>query len=74
MSLKLVSYKLNTNLGHGYASGISAREFSIGARRIVAVNFIGAVSTVVLVVALPRFKDTPTVGTSEFVATARVVS
>lgn len=52
---------------------VGAGELALNARRVVTVNLIRAIPTVVLMVTLPRAEDTAPVVAPEFVWTARVV-
>lgn len=56
-----------------YATVIGAGEFAGGAGRIDAALLVASVTTVVLVIALPRLEDAASVSASELVGTARVV-
>ncbi len=49
----------------GDATGVCAREFIIRAGRVRAVNFVGSVTAVVLVVALPVLEDAAAVAAPE---------
>ena len=54
------------------AALIGAGEFSFGARIVGAALFVRVVSAVVLVIALPRLEDAPTVAAPVLDRTARV--
>lgn len=56
------------------AAIVGAGEFARGAGWVNTSLFVATVATVVLVVALPRFEDAPTVVATELVRAARVIS
>lgn len=60
-------------LSHGNAPMVGAGELALNARRVVTVNLIGPVPTVVLMVTLPRAENTAPVVTPELIWTARVI-
>lgn len=60
------------HLRHRNAAVIEASEFSVGARRVVAVLFVRTVFAVVLVVALPRLENAAAVVATELVRRTRV--
>lgn len=57
-----------------YTAIISASEFAWRTRWVNASFFVTTVSTIILMIALPRFENTSAVVTAELVRTARMIS
>lgn len=63
-----------TDLGLRYTAMIFAGKLTVGTRWITTVLLVAAIPTIVLVIAFPRFKDTPAIVATKFIRATRMIS